>query len=347
MNLDMKQSWEYCQQTLPLVSRTFAINIGVLRGNLHRSTLLVYLACRIIDTVEDAPSLSGTTKVHFLRRFPKIVTERGWEPLLQRWIDDLMKEGLDGASHDVNLLRHSMDVVGCFKELPSEYQRGGERLFGIMANGMADYIERFPDNRIALVDVNDLEQYCYYVAGVVGEFLQEAFYEACKSSIYRSKKFRELCVSHGLGLQITNIAKDIFKDYQRGQRYFPYSFLQAASMDENKFLGKERTPEMLEAYKLLLQQAHSRLNDGYKLVKMIHRRHVRIRLFCLWPLWMAFETLKTLSQNMNLLYSPEDAKINRRQVKKILRTTTLIASSNYLLERNYSKNYKYLFKEIV
>ena len=340
----MKPSWPYCQQTLPLVSRTFAINIGVLRGNLYRSVLLVYLTCRIVDTVEDAPTLPGTSKVRFLQRFSKIVKEGDWEPLLQKWIDDLMKEGLDGAPHDVDLIRHSMDVIGCFKQLPPEYQRAGERLFGVMTYGMADYIQRFPDNRIALVDVNDLEQYCYYVAGVVGEFLQDAFYETCKIPSYRSKIFRQQCSSYGLGLQITNIAKDIFKDYQRGQRYFPLSFLQAAGLNEDKFLGEERTPGMLEAYKLLLQQAHSRLNDGYELVKMIHRRHVRIRLFCLWPLWMAFETLKTLGQNMNLLYSPEDAKISRQQVKKILRSTTLIASSNYLLERNYAKNYKDLFK---
>ena len=336
-------SWEYCQRALPLVSRTFAINIGVLRGDLHRSMLLVYLTCRIIDTVEDSPSLPGTSKVRFLRRFPEIVGSPAWKELLPEWNSHLVAEGLDGASADVELLGHATDVIGCFKQLPPPYQGAGERLFGIMSNGMADYIRRFPDGRIALEDTDDLERYCYYVAGVVGEFLQEAFYQTCKVPDYRSEEFKQQCASYGLGLQMTNIAKDIFKDYQRGQRYFPRSFLQAVGVEEGNFLKDEKAPEMLEAYRLLLQQAHSRLNCGYELIKMIRRRHLRIRLFCLWPLWMAFETLKTLSKNMTLLYSPEDAKISRQQVKKILRTTSLIAPSNYLLECNYTRNYRNLF----
>ncbi|MBT5375365.1 MAG: squalene/phytoene synthase family protein, partial [Nitrospinaceae bacterium] len=49
--------WTYCVKTLPKVSRTFALNISVLKGDLHRSILVAYLFCRIVDTVEDAAEL--------------------------------------------------------------------------------------------------------------------------------------------------------------------------------------------------------------------------------------------------------------------------------------------------
>ena len=339
---ERSKSWEYCQQTLPKVSRTFALNIGVLRGDLHRSMLLVYLICRTVDTVEDSPSLPANIKVRFLGRFPQIFEEESWEMSLQEWIDGLIKAGLDGAPADVDLLRHGRDVIGCFKQLPRQYQLPGEKLFGIMSNGMADIIERFPDERIALKDVPDLELYCYYVAGSVGEFLQEAFYQTCKIPEYRTEEFKKLCISYGLGLQMTNIAKDIYKDYQRGQRFFPHSFLENAGIKESQFLSQEKRPQMLEAYKSLLKLAHTHLNNGYTLVKVIRRRHVRIRLFCLWPLWMAFETLRSLTEKMDLLYSAVDIKITRQQVKGILRSTTLMAPSNTLLECAYRRRYQNL-----
>ena len=143
-NPSLEYSWRYCQEALPKVSRTFALNIQVLRGDLHRSMLLVYLICRTLDTVEDSPSLPAELKVHFLRQFPAIFTREDWETPLQEWIDGLTKGGLDGAPADVDLLRHAKDVTKCFKKLPWEYQLPGEKLFGIMGNGMADIIERLP-----------------------------------------------------------------------------------------------------------------------------------------------------------------------------------------------------------
>ena len=53
----MMEDWEYCREMLPKVSRTFALNISVLEGDLHRSILIAYLFCRIVDTVEDAARL--------------------------------------------------------------------------------------------------------------------------------------------------------------------------------------------------------------------------------------------------------------------------------------------------
>ena len=49
--LDGKKAWQYAEEILLLVSRTFALNINVLKGKLHKSILLAYLYLRIADTV--------------------------------------------------------------------------------------------------------------------------------------------------------------------------------------------------------------------------------------------------------------------------------------------------------
>ena len=61
--------WNYCVSTLPKVSRTFALNISVLKGDLHKSILVAYLFCRTIDTVEDAYKLDASLKTQLLLRF--------------------------------------------------------------------------------------------------------------------------------------------------------------------------------------------------------------------------------------------------------------------------------------
>ena len=62
----LMDDWNYCVETLPKVSRTFALNISVLKGNLHKSILVAYLFCRTIDTVEDAGELDALNKTRLL-----------------------------------------------------------------------------------------------------------------------------------------------------------------------------------------------------------------------------------------------------------------------------------------
>ena len=38
-----RTDWQYCEKILPEVSRTFALNIGALKGDTHKATLLGYL----------------------------------------------------------------------------------------------------------------------------------------------------------------------------------------------------------------------------------------------------------------------------------------------------------------
>src|SRR5438093_9581500 len=51
------------------VSRTFALTIPQLPSRLCRVVSNAYLLCRIVDTIEDEPSLSGARKDYFCRQF--------------------------------------------------------------------------------------------------------------------------------------------------------------------------------------------------------------------------------------------------------------------------------------
>src|SRR5690242_10799975 len=56
----------FAREILPAVSRTFALSIRVLPGELGRAVLAAYLLCRIADTLEDEPSLPADAKAALL-----------------------------------------------------------------------------------------------------------------------------------------------------------------------------------------------------------------------------------------------------------------------------------------
>ncbi|MFQ5444426.1 MAG: squalene/phytoene synthase, partial [Nitrospinales bacterium] len=86
----------------------------------------------------------------------------------------------------------------------------------------------------------------------------------------------------------------------------------------------------------LLQKTIGHLNDALSFTLAIPRQAYTIRLFCIWPLWMAMETVAVLQNNRSLIESDDPVKISRSTVKKILRRTPLYCFSDFLLKRSFA-----------
>ena len=69
MTVLSETSWQWCEDMLPRVSRTFALCIRFLPEEVRRPVLLSYLLCRVADTVEDAPELTPIIKRELLDLF--------------------------------------------------------------------------------------------------------------------------------------------------------------------------------------------------------------------------------------------------------------------------------------
>ena len=130
----------WCEAMLPKVSRTFAINIAELRGDLHRSIVLAYLWCRIFDTVEDAESFAVEAKIATLREFQSLFGQDPLDPeRLQKLIGKL--DGLDGDPDEVELVRNAGRVAGSYNRLPDAYRQAIRPSLVAMAHGMAEFQE--------------------------------------------------------------------------------------------------------------------------------------------------------------------------------------------------------------
>ncbi len=74
------------------------------------------------------------------------------------------------------------------------------------------------------IDQNDLELYCYRVAGVVGLMMSHI------TGLKRENALNQ-AVAAGMAMQMTNISRDIVEDYERGRIYLPQSWFEQANLN--------------------------------------------------------------------------------------------------------------------
>ncbi len=328
--------WTYCKTTLPKVSRTFALNISVLSGDLHRSILIAYLFCRTIDTIEDATKLDPENKIRLLNEFASLLENpQRTTDQIATWAENCAD--VDGSVNDIDLLANILRVFRVFDSLKKNHQEQIIPSVVNMAKGMAHYQKRFSFGQLnPLDDLEELEEYCYFVAGLVGEMLCNLFLQELPSISDEGRAtMQRNAVSFGLGLQLTNISKDIVVDRNRGWSYIPKSIIAEKGLTVDEFHAGASMDKNLEILEKLLHKTRGHLQDALRFTLAIPRRNVLIRLFCIWPLWMAMETVAVLHNNADLLNSNANVKIPRSTVRRIVRQTPLMSASNFLLRQSF------------
>lgn len=329
------EDFRFCEDSLPKVSRTFAINIRILKGDVYRGVLLAYLLCRIADSIEDDHYFPVDFKIQKLHDYSSL-----FPPAL--YYKEQISEFLQSMrfAHETHASVLVNNIVRVFNELvklPETLVAVISRYVKEMAVGMAEFQGKGLNKKKVFFDnQNELDQYCYYVAGTVGLMLTSVFtLDAKKISPEIKKKLEERSVQFGLGLQVTNIAKDFVEDQKRGWCYVPCSFFTEAGIDPlNDFLT-EKPDRLLKVEKRIIEHALGYLDEAFRYVMDIPRTFIRYRLFCLWPLFMAVETLAKLYQEHSFL-SGGVIKISRDDVQRITRNTSLMVLSNKALRFLYN-----------
>lgn len=323
----------FCRDMLPRVSRTFAACIGLLPPGLEYQVLLAYLLCRIADTIEDCPRLDGATK----------------SGLLATFIDDLAGRS-DGRgvatafsqpmNDDETLTAATPRVLDQFRRLPRRAREATVPWVTEMCEGMAGYATGTPvgGGVRALESVADLERYCYYVAGTVGHLLTDLFqlhHRRLGRSHYRRLKAR--ATSFGLGLQMTNIIKDVADDHDRGWSYVPQGLCHARGVPPGQLLDRDHQDGARRVMADLIGHARSHLTEALTYCQSLPRTAYRIRLFCLTPFFFAVRTLRLAAGDPRLLDPTHKVKIPRPEVYRIIRQAHLVAPANHLVERYFRR----------
>ena len=322
----------YQRGILPGVSRTFALTIPVLPNALAVVVTNAYLLCRIADTIEDDPGLSPQQKSLFHARFVAVVNGQQGAEEFARDLKPLLSERVLPAEHD--LVRNTPAVIRVTHACSADERAALTRCVAIMCRGMPEF-QRSKSLR-GLKDLDELAQYCYYVAGVVGEMCTELFCLHCPELKPKRDVMLRLSVSFGQGLQMTNILKDIWDDRPAGACWLPRSVFAHGTLDLEQLEAWHLQPAFRDGLHELIGIGHAHLRNALEYTCLIPKREVGIRRFCLWAIGLAVLTLRKIHRHPQFR-SGSEVKVSRRTVKATVLTTNLTLMSNRALRLMFAR----------
>lgn len=322
---------KFLKSILLLTSRTFALNIPLLRGNLYWSVLISYLLCRIIDTVEDSTNVKINLKKKLLTDFISFLKENNVHEWT-KWKDNFLSAKPEGEANHLKLVSNTEKVLEAYWSLPVNYRLATKEPIINMAKGMSEFLDTFDQafkssEIYPLKKLSDLELYCYFVAGTVGELLTACFSIYIPKLKENKKNLLDKSVNFGLSLQLVNIAKDYSQDAKRGVCFIPKEIINRHNNVRLSIL-KEIVPIIIKNSRVSLEYIHE-----------ISFNYIRVKLFCLWPLWLALVTTQKISE---VLINTEkeinnSIKISKFKLFQTLIWVTLISWSKSLLDWDFKR----------
>jgi farnesyl-diphosphate farnesyltransferase len=313
------------------VSRTFALTIPQLPKALFPAVANAYLLCRIVDTIEDEVSLSPRQKLHFCDEFINVVKTGEQSEIFALELAPLLSAQTIPAEHQlIHVLPRVIQITHSFD--PVQVQALVECV-ETMAKGMP--IFQAQNLHDGLETLADMDKYCYYVAGCVGEMLAKLFCHYSPEIAKHEDELLKLSVSFGQGLQMTNILKDIWDDARRGVCWLPQDIFTQTGFDLKNLTPQTKDVEFGKGLEHLISIAHGHLHNALRYTLLIPNDETGIRKFCLWALGMAVLTLRKIKSNLQFNRS-EQAKISRNSVKVTIAATNTFVRSDFLLTQLFN-----------
>ncbi|KAG5519780.1 hypothetical protein PMAC_000053 [Pneumocystis sp. 'macacae'] len=285
-----------CAALLAATSRSFMRVIQELPHPLRDAITVFYLVLRGLDTVEDDMALAAERKGALLRGFHAQLATRGWR---------LTEVG----ARDRALLANFDAVIDELAALPAGAQDVIRSVTRTMGAGMAGFAER--GGHIETVDAYN--EYCYYVAGLVGQGLTQLFVEMGGEAGDR-QVLEDEAVTMGLFLQKINIIRDCWEDFGEHRVFWPREIWGKYADDYGALLGGRGGEQGLACVSEMVADALGHVPGCLAYLWSIEDGAV-LR-FCAVPQAMAIATLALVFRNGEVLR--RNVKIRRAEAYQIM-----------------------------
>jgi len=224
---------------------------------------LAYLLARASDTLADTEGLGADLRHEMLLGFGEILhgADRA------AWLVKLSDEVIPCQHHqgEKSLLKMMDEVFAWFHDFKDD--QGYASILKVMdhiLHGQRLDIERFElGQSTRLTQDAELEEYCFLVAGCVGEFWTELGYISLpRFSSIEDERLKSMGINYGKGLQLINILRDLPSDLKQGRCYLP-------GVDPS-----DRDAMMAEAARWRAR-ARAYLGDGHAYAKSLKSKRTR------------------------------------------------------------------------
>lgn len=236
----LAKSYDECRRITALFSKTFYLGTTLLSQEKRKAVWAVYTWCRRTDDLVDGPRVNQ-------RSAELMAILADWETRL----DDIFA----GGGRDALDLAMA-DAVGNFPDLNISP-------FKDMIKGMVMDVEQ------ARFDTfDDLYLYCYRVAGTVG-LMTLPIMGTIEPGQRGIKDASKAALALGIGLQLTNILRDVGEDRMRGRIYLPLEDLRRFNYSEDDLLNCVLDSRYKNLMKFEIARARSYFRQARKGVHLL------------------------------------------------------------------------------
>jgi farnesyl-diphosphate farnesyltransferase len=308
-----------CWEILPEVSRSFALVIRRLPGPLDDTVMVSYLLCRIADTLEDS-TRPPDEKRRMLARFGES---------LETGTVELPTDGAPAACRV--LLNRVDDVLACYRT----FRPGVRKIIHARVAEMCAGMSKWCDREIATFA--DQNEYCYYVAGLVGKLLTDLFHAHGRINAREKAELDKHAIAFGLALQKVNVLRDVRADLEEGRCYWPAEALKRRGLTRETLLRPENLRPALATMDEMIDDLWPYLGAAVRYLIHLPVTQLRVRIFCSIPLFMALATIGVCRRNPDVFLSSCPVKITAARVRSILIRSFSFASFNGYVQSWYRR----------
>lgn len=215
---------QYCQNKAAKSGSSFYYSFLFLPKIKRKAITALYAFCREVDDIADAEMDNNIKRVK-----------------LEWWRAEIEQLFEGSPNHPVS--QALSPAIKNFK-LDKHY-------FIEIINGMEMDLEK-----VRFANFEELNLYCYRVAGVVGLLSASIFG-------YKDSQTLEYAKKLGLALQLTNIIRDVYEDSLRNRIYLPLDELNKFGVTESQIFNRENTDSFHQMISFQAQRAHECYKDAF------------------------------------------------------------------------------------
>jgi phytoene synthase len=229
MDKKTRQSIRFCQRVTRTQARNFYYGLMLTPRAKRAAMYTIYAFMRacddLVDNVDPSPQVDITQCVSRVESFRRLMLEVIANPASAA--DEPAQSVWPAFAHVMQNFPIQVDHLHCMLD--------GQRM---------DLVQR------KYQTFEELYQYCYNVAGVVG-LVCVSVWGAKDAAVWKLAEYR------GVALQLTNILRDLREDYRRGRMYLPVEDLHRFGVDPEKIGAGKADASFDRLMKFQIERARS------------------------------------------------------------------------------------------
>ena len=238
---ELKQAYSHCRAITRYHAKTFYLATRFLPNEKQRGIFAIYGMCRYLDNlVDDAEDLVTQKKISLSE--------------VDKKLHDFkinLDQVYDGHKVENPILVAYSDTLKKFdipKELPLTLIEG----------------VRQDLDKTRFQNFDEIYDYSYKVASVVGLMTSEIFGYSCSEALDRA-------VDLGIAMQLTNILRDVGEDLERDRIYIPKEELDLFNISEDELFKKKKSDKFIELMKFQIKRARKYYCSAYEGIEMLDK----------------------------------------------------------------------------